>query len=63
MALPDTVAFTGADEATLDTGTFKEIGVGANSPLLFRKVAGYQLIERWFDVKPSISLNLSLMKA
>jgi hypothetical protein len=53
MALPDSVAFTGADEATLNTCTFKEIGIGADSPLLFRKVASYQLIERWFHVKQS----------
>jgi hypothetical protein len=52
MALPDTVTFAGANEATLNTGSLEEIGIGANSPLLFRKVAGYQLVERWFHVKP-----------
>ena len=51
MALPDTVTFTGADQATLNTGPFKEIGIGADSPLLLRKVGGDQLIERWFHVK------------
>jgi hypothetical protein len=51
MALPDAIAFTGADKATFDTWTFEEIGIGADSPLLLRKVASYQLIERWFHVK------------
>ena len=51
MALPDSIAFTGADEATLNTGSLEEIGVGSNSPLLLREVAGYQLVERWFHVK------------
>jgi hypothetical protein len=51
MALPDAVTFTGANEASFDTWPLKEIGIGADSPLLFRKVASYQLIERWFHVK------------
>ncbi len=51
MALPDAVTFTGADKASFDTWPLKEIGIGADSPLLFRKVASYQLIERWFHVK------------
>ena len=54
MALPDSITFTGADQAALNTGTFKEIGVGADSPLFLRKVAGDQLIERWFHVKPDL---------
>ena len=51
MALPDSITFAWADEAALDTWPFKEIGVGADSPLPLRKVASYQLIERWFHVK------------
>jgi hypothetical protein len=51
VALPDTITFTRADETTLDTWPFEEIGIGADSPLLLRKVASYQLIERWFHVK------------
>jgi hypothetical protein len=54
MALPDSIAFTWTDKAAFDTGSFKEIGVGADSPLFLRKVAGYQLIERWFHVKLSL---------
>jgi hypothetical protein len=51
MALPDAIAFTRADEATLNTSSLKEIGIGPDSPLLLREVASYQLIERWFHVK------------
>jgi hypothetical protein len=40
MALPDSIAFTGANQATLNAGTFKEVGIGADSPLFFRKVGG-----------------------
>jgi hypothetical protein len=53
MALPDSIPFTRANQAPLNTWPFKEIGIGADSPLLLRKVASYQLIERWFHVKQS----------
>jgi hypothetical protein len=52
MAFPDSIALTWADEAALNTGTFKEVGIGAYLALFFRKVASYKLIERWFHVKP-----------
>jgi hypothetical protein len=51
MALPDAIAFTRADEATLNAGSLKEIGIGADSSLFLWEVASYQLIERWFHVK------------
>ena len=54
MALPDAVALSWADKATLNTSSFEEIGIGTDSPFLFRKVASYQLIERWFHVKPDL---------
>ena len=54
MALPDSLTFAWADEATLDTGPFEEIGISADRPLLFRKVASDQLIERWFHVKLAV---------
>jgi hypothetical protein len=57
MALPDSIAFTRADEATLNTCSFEEVGIGADLPLLLRKVAGDQLIERWFHVKQPLSLE------
>jgi hypothetical protein len=44
MALPDTLTFTGADEATLNTCPFKEVGIGADSRLFLGEVASDQLI-------------------
>jgi hypothetical protein len=58
MALPNPVTFTWADEASLNAGPFEEISIGADSPLLLRKVAGNQLIERWFHVKLFSSVGL-----
>jgi hypothetical protein len=51
MALPDSIAFTGANEASLNTCTFEKFRVGTDSPLPLGKVASNQLIERWFHVK------------
>jgi hypothetical protein len=39
VALPDSIAFSRANQATLNTCPFEEVGIGADSPLFFRKVA------------------------
>ena len=39
MALPDTFALTRADEATLNSGSYQELGIGADFSFALREVA------------------------